>query len=80
MNRMLIIMSVSLIGLAFYQITSLANAAEPLEIKSWMDTGWLVKNKHIRCDNVWYPKGHQPEKTKCFLKYYRPCKGGWCRK
>ncbi len=79
--KILIIMAVSLIGLAFYQISSMAMAEEPAVIKKWMDTGWLVKNNYVRCDKVWYPPSYVPDKTKCFLKYYKPCGGGgWCRK
>ncbi len=71
---------IGLIALFFWLGISPVNAAEPTVIKTWMDTGWLVKNKYIRCSKIWYPPNHEPEKTKCFLKYYKPCGGGWCRK
>ncbi len=64
----------------FLALGSDAWASKPIKIEKWMSTAWLVKNKYIRCSKVWYPKNHIPYKTGCFLKYYKPCYKGWCRK
>ncbi len=67
--------------MTLFQVSlKLAYGAEPAKLKSWMGTGWLVKNDYVRCNKVWYPPNHVPDDTKCFLKYYKPCNGGWCRK
>ncbi len=76
-------MKILIIGLtimALFQVSINLADAKPLELKPWMDTGWLVKNKYIRCNKIWYPPNHEPDSIKCFMKYYKPCKGGWCRK
>ncbi len=55
-------------------------ASEPLKVEKWMTTGYLVNNDYVRCKKVWYPKDHICEDTKSFLKYFKPCDGGWCRR